>query len=116
MKIAISGAFDPLNVGHVRHIQAAAKHGDLFVILNTDSWIQRNRGEVNLTWEKRAEILRAVKGVKDVIMAKDDDDTVCESLRNLLPHFFAKGGHRSFENTPELALCLELHIGLMWNV
>jgi len=37
--IAVSGAFDPLHVGHVRYINEAAKLGDrLIVILNSDDF------------------------------------------------------------------------------
>jgi D-beta-D-heptose 7-phosphate kinase/D-beta-D-heptose 1-phosphate adenosyltransferase len=33
-RIAVSGGFDPVHIGHVRMIQAAAKFGDVIVKLN----------------------------------------------------------------------------------
>lgn len=114
--VAISGGFDFPHHGHIRYIQEAAKFGEVTIILNTDSWLIRKKGYRLLTWEQRAEILRAIKGVKDVIMARDDDGTVCATLRYLYPHCFAKGGDRTRENTPEQALCKELGIEILWNI
>ena len=42
--ICISGGFDPLHVGHVRLIESASEHGDVFVILNSDEWLMRKKG------------------------------------------------------------------------
>lgn len=109
-KVAVSGGMDPLHAGHVRMIQDAAKYGDVYIILNTDSWLIRKKGFCFMQWDQRAEILRAIKGVKDVILAKDDDGTVCETLRYLYPDYFANGGDRKKDNTPELKMCYELDI------
>lgn len=114
--IAISGGFDPVHPGHIRHIQEAAKHGDLTIILNTDSWLRRKKGYAFQSWEHRAEILRAIKGVKYVIIANDEDGTVCPTLRLLYPTYFANGGDRTMENTPEQALCHEIGIKLLWGI
>jgi len=115
-KVAVSGGFDPIHVGHIRYIQDAAKYGDVVIILNSDSWLVRKKGYAMMPWEQRAEILRAIHGVRDVIMAKDEDNTVCDSLRYLYPDYFAKGGDRTQDNTPELALCIELGIKTLWNI
>lgn len=113
--VAISGGFDPIHFGHVRYIKEAAKWGDVYIILNSDSWLIRKKGYSFTQWEQRAEILREIKGVKDVLMASDADGTVRETLRTLYPDFFAKGGDRARENTPEQALCHELGIEIIWN-
>lgn len=114
--VVISGGFDPIHIGHVRYIQEAAKFGDLTIILNTDSWLLRKKGYAFMPWEQRAEILRAIKGVRHVVIANDADDTVCPTLRLLYPDYFAKGGDRTIANTPEQALCHELGIKLLWEV
>lgn len=113
--VAISGGFDPLTIGHVRYIQEAAKYGDVVVILNTDSWLVRKKGYSFMKWNERAEILRAIRGVKNVVMAQDFDDTVRPSLKALYPDCFAKGGDRTRENTPELAMCIDMGIEIIWN-
>lgn len=115
-KVAISGAFSPLLLGHIRLIKDASKYGDVIVILNSDSWLRRNMIYEMLPWNERAEILRSIKGVKDVIIAKDDDDTVVPTLKLLYPHYFANGGKRKMGNTPEVPVCIELDIALLWGV
>lgn len=69
-----------------------------------------------MPFEERAEILRAFKGVAEVVKALDDDDTVCESLRVVRPTLFANGGDRKLNNTPEMDVCAELDIDMLWNV
>ena len=114
--VAISGGFDPVHVGHVRMIKAAAKLGDVIIITNSDAWLKRKKGYVFMPWEERQEILAEFKGVIDVIEAWDEDDTVCKTLERVKPDIFANGGDRKGDNTPEVELCMDLGIELAWNV
>ena len=113
--VAVSGGFDPVHVGHVRMIQEAARHGDVVVIANSDEWLMRKKGYVFMPFEERKEILLSFKGVTYVTKAEDEDDTVCDSLKGLLPDIFANGGDRKGDNVPEVALCKELGIDMLWN-
>ena len=115
-RIAVSGGFDPVHVGHVRRIQGAAKFGDVIVICNSDAWLKRKKGYSFMPFEERAEILRAFKGVKDVVEANDDDGSVCESLKELQPDIFANGGDRFNTNTPETQTCKKYDIEMLWGV
>ena len=114
--IAVSGGFDPVHIGHVRMIQDAAKHGDVWVIINSDPWLMRKKGYVFMPWNERAEIMAELKGVTKVSHVQDDDGTVCEALRRLKPDAFANGGDRKTNNTPEMDVCEKLGINLLWNV
>lgn len=119
--IAVSGGFDPIHVGHVRMIQEAAEHGDVIVILNTDEWLMNKKGYVFMPWEERAEIISAIKGVTRIVdTGADTDGSVCNTLRNLDDEisldFFANGGDRYETNTPEMDVCKELDIEMLWNV
>ena len=114
--IAVSGGFDPIHVGHVRMIKAAAELGEVLVIANSDEWLMRKKGFVFMPYEQRAEILESIKGVFSVARADDEDDTVCSSLAVLRPDVFANGGDRKNNNTPEVALCEKLGIKMVWNV
>ena len=114
--VAVSGGFDPIHVGHVRMIREAAEHGDVIVIANSDAWLERKKGYVFMPWKERAEILDSIKGVAAVYEAKDEDDTVCESLKTLRPNYFANGGDRKLKNTPEMTVCAELGIEMLWEV
>lgn len=103
--VAVSGGFDPLHNGHVRLIREAAKHGDVIVILNSDEWLKRKKGFAFMSWDQRAEILIAMKGVYAVVKADDEDGTVCKTLEKIKPNFFANGGDRIIGNTPEVETC-----------
>ena len=78
--IAVSGGFDPVHIGHVRMIQAAAEHGDVWVIINSDPWLIRKKGYI------------------------------------FKPTAFANGGDRKTDNTPEMDVCDQLGIELLWNI
>lgn len=116
MIVAISGGFDPVHVGHIRLIHDAALKGDVVVILNSDEWLMRKKGFVFMDWLSRAYILRAITGVHDVIPVDDSDGTVCEALKTLRPDYFANGGDRTAQNTPELTLCCDLGIKTLFNI
>jgi cytidyltransferase-like protein len=114
--VAVSGGFDPIHIGHVRMIQDARKYGKVIVFLNTDEWLKRKKGYKFMSWDERAEILLAVKGVDEVYNAMDEDDTVCKALRFYKPDVFANGGDRKIGNVPEHDVCEELGIDLRYGV
>ena len=114
--IAVSGGFDPVHIGHVRMIQDAARYGDVMVIINSDDWLTRKKGYVFMPWEERAEIMGNIKGVRFVTQVDDSDGTVCEALRRHRPDAFANGGDRKTQNTPEMDVCEELGIQMMWAI
>jgi cytidyltransferase-like protein len=114
--VAVSGGFDPIHIGHVRMILEAAEMGDVIVVANSDEWLMRKKGFVFMPWEERAEILSSIRGVLRVVRVDDSDGTVCEALRREKPDFFANGGDRKTNNTPEMEVCNELEIGLLWEV
>ena len=114
--VMVSGGFDPVHAGHIRMIRAAAKHGDVIVIANSDDWLYRKKGFVFMEWERRVEILNAIKGVVLVDSVDDSDGTVCEAIRRIKPTYFANGGDRGKANTPEQAVCEEIGVELLWGV
>tara|TARA_R110002012_G_scaffold312960_1_gene524175 strand:- start:946 stop:1380 length:435 start_codon:yes stop_codon:yes gene_type:complete len=115
-KIMVSGGFDPIHIGHVRMIQDAARWGTVIVAINSDDWLMRKKGYVFMPWEQRAEIIGNIKGVSFVTDVDDIDGTVCKAIERHCPHAFANGGDRKKDNTPEMDLCQELGIQLLWNV
>ena len=114
--VMVSGGFDPIHVGHVRMIQEAAKHGDVIVVANSDAWLKRKKGYIFMPWEERAEIILSMNGVLDVLPVDDSDGTVCDALRRYNPTYFANGGDRKQNNTPEMDVCEELGIEMLWEV
>jgi len=118
--IVVSGGFDPIHIGHVRMILQASIHGNVTVIANSDEWLERKKGYVFMPWEERAEIIRSIRGVCDVVTVDDSDNSVCEAIKRLHESgkcdTFANGGDRTDVNTPEKKLCEELGIDMLWNV
>ena len=114
--VCVSGGFDPVHIGHLRMIQDAAQHGEVIVIVNSDDWLMRKKGYIFMPFEERCEILRGFIGVKETVGVEDSDNSVCEALARVKPTYFANGGDRKTNNTPEMKLCKELGIGLLWNV
>ncbi len=121
--VAISGGFDPIHIGHVRMIQESRALGDrLIVILNNDNWLIAKKGFVFMPETERKEVLEAIAGVDEVVLtdhAEDDPDrSVVRTLRLIRPHIFANGGDRKPDGdpVPEVALCNELGIEMVYNM
>ena len=114
--VMVSGGFDPVHAGHIRMIRHAAQYGDVIIIANSDDWLFRKKGFVFMEYERRIEILNAIKGVILVDSVDDSDGTVCEAIRRLKPTYFANGGDRGRSNTPEQAVCDELGVQLLWGI
>jgi D-beta-D-heptose 7-phosphate kinase/D-beta-D-heptose 1-phosphate adenosyltransferase len=114
--IALSGGFDPVHVGHLKMIQSATQYGKVVIILNSDEWLMRKKGYMFMPWTERKELLMGIKGVHAVEAADDSDNTVCEALKRINPHYFGNGGDRTDRNTPEKQLCEELDITMLWGL
>ena len=125
--IILSGGFDPVHKGHIRMFREAANLGANVIIgLNSDDWLSRKKGKPFMEWEERAEILESCKFVNQVIAFNDSDDTASEAIRTVYDMFehrnedykiyFANGGDRGKGNVPELDVCKDLNVVMLWGV
>jgi len=114
--VMVSGGSDPVHVGHIRMIREAAEYGNVIVIANSDEWLYRKKGFNFMDFKSRYEILDAIKGVVLVDSVDDGDGTVCDAIKRHKPTYFANGGERGKDNTPEVMLCKELGVELLWGV
>ena len=114
--ILVSGGFDPPHIGHVRMFKEAAKWGDVVVAINSDDWLMRKKGYVFMPWKERAEIIREFASVSVVTRFDDSDNTACDAIRKFQPDAFANGGDRKKENTPEMDLCDQLGVQMLWGI
>lgn len=119
--IAVSGGFDPIHIGHVRMFKQARALGDkLVVILNNDNWLMRKKGYVFMPEQERAEIIKSIKYVDDVVLTMHKrttaDMSVCNELRNIKPYLFANGGDRKRGNIPEVETCKNIKCLMKFNV
>ena len=120
--VVISGGFDPVHKGHTSMFRAAAEHGKVHVLLNSDDWLARKKGAPFLPFSTRVDILQNMSFIHRIHQVDDRDDTVQAGLRDLRAHYpyntmyFANGGDRKVTNTPEMLTCAELNINLLWAV
>ena len=114
--IMLSGGFDPIHVGHIKMILAAAAYGGVIVVVNSDTWLRNKKGYIFMSFEERCELISAIKGVKVVSGVDDADGTVCEALERLQPDMFGNGGDRTNKNTPEMDICENLGIEMVFEL
>src|SRR6204780_666616 len=104
----VSGYFNPLHVGHIRMMEAAAELADrLVVIVNNDEQQMMKKGRIITPLDDRLEIVRALRIVDEAVPAIDEDATVKQTLASLRERYpsasltFANGGGR--RTTPAIA-------------
>ena len=113
-KIAISGYFDPIHVGHIEYINNAKKLGDwLVVIVNNNNQCALKKGKYFMDEKDRVLIVKNIKAVDDVFLSIDEDKTVCKSLKKVNPDVFANGGDRKNYEIPESKVCKENNIQII---
>tara|TARA_R110002110_G_scaffold10383_18_gene51048 strand:- start:2696 stop:4237 length:1542 start_codon:yes stop_codon:yes gene_type:complete len=84
------GTFDLLHMGHVRHLQAAARHGDvLFVTVTCDEGVNKGPGRPVFAEQLRAEMLAALGCVECV--AVNPKETAVNVIRSVKPDVYIKG-------------------------
>ena len=88
------GVFDLLHLGHIRHLNAAKKFGDiLFVTLTADRYVKRGPGRPVFNHDLRAETL-ANLAVADYV-AVVHSPTAVDAIKTIRPHFYVKGSDYS---------------------
>jgi len=113
-KVAISGYFDPIHVGHLEYISLSKKLGDyLIVIINNNHQCTLKKGKHFMDENDRAKILEAIEGVDEVFISIDQDRTVCKSLEKIRPDIFTNGGDRHNKEIPEALVCKKYGIELL---
>ena len=113
-KIAVSGYFDPIHVGHIEYINNAKKLGDwLVVIVNNNNQCALKKGKYFMDEKDRVLIVKNIKAVDEVFLSIDEDKTVCKSLKAVNPDVFANGGDRKNYEIPESKVCKENNIQII---
>ena len=117
--VVASGGFDPVHPGHASNLLESRKLGDaLVVVVNGDSFLRTKKGKAFQDLQTRCHIVSFLRGVDYVVPFEiENDQTVCEALRLIKPHVFAKGGDRAApELVPEWGICQELGIEIVFGV
>jgi cytidyltransferase-like protein len=125
MKVVIvSGYFNPLHGGHLDMIEAARVMGDkLVVVVNNDQQQLLKKGKIILNENNRLRLIRALKGVDEVALSIDTEDTsqvkTLEMIAKQHPGdelVFANGGDRNNERViPETEVCRKYNIEMRFD-
>ena len=120
---AADGADGARDLGHLDMIEAAAAMGDkLIVIVNNDKQQLLKKGKIILDESNRLRLMRALKGVDQVILSIDEDPSIIKSLEMVAGQYpgdeliFANGGDRDTEKAiPEADVCKKYNIQMRFD-
>lgn len=119
----LSGGFDPLHKGHVRMFKAAKNMAEKVIVgVNSDKWLVTKKGQAFMNWSERAEILRSIRYIDEVMSFNDSDNSAMDLLvrvQNLYPECslaFGNGGDRTEKNVPEKGYCRAYNIEMVWQL
>lgn len=85
--VLADGCFDPIHVGHLAYLEAAAKLGTLIVQIASDEAIAAKGRE---SFQTRNERAKTVDALKSVVMTVQKD-TLADAVRAVCPNVLAKG-------------------------
>jgi cytidyltransferase-like protein len=119
--VIVSGYFNPLHKGHLEYFIQAKSLGDqLFVIVNNDAQRLLKGSKAFQDEQERQFIVSQLKMVDRVVLALDQDRSVCLTLRSISEQygagnslFFANGGDQFNQSIPESEICRQLNIQLV---
>ena len=120
--VLVSGGFDPIHSGHIKLIKEASYYGNVIVLLNSDNWLRNKKGKEFLPFGEREVILNSIKNVVDVIPCGKEDKTCIDGIKlAILKYkenkiFFANGGDRNNNTTPEKLFCEQNNIKTLWGI
>ena len=114
IRVAVSGYFDPIHIGHLEYLRMAKELGDsLVVIVNNNYQCKLKKGKHFMDENDRVEIVKALRFVDEVFLSVDNDRTVCKSLEEIRPDIFANGGDRATSEVPETPVCKKFNIKMV---
>ena len=141
--VILSGGFDPVHIGHVRMFREASQLGHYVIVgLNSDDWLTRKKGKSFMPWEERKEVLESMRYINQVLPFDDSDDTASDIIKKVANHYwdntefwewddaetdaagffnyysiyFANGGDRKVDNVPEVEVCKDVGVEMLWGV
>ena len=109
----------------IRMFREAANLGAQVIVgLNSDEWLVRKKEKPFMKWDERAEILESCKFINQVLPFDDWDDTANDLIKQVcklyngydVNIYFANGGDRKKGNVPELDVCKNLNVVMLWGV
>jgi len=115
-KVAVSGYFLWLHIGHIEYFRQASKLGRVIAIVNNDTQQILKYGKIIVPLEERLKVIQSIRYVDKAIPSIDKDRTVCKTLEMLKPDIFANGGDRDNKNVPEKDICDKCLIKMVYGL
>lgn len=119
----VSGGFDPIHEGHIAMIRSAVEQSDgVIVLVNSDEWLKRKKGQAFQNFYTRKVICENIKGVICALGFDDSDDSASDGIRKVRQMYpnehlvFANGGDRGKDNIREDKICEECRIEKVFGV
>lgn len=114
--VMISGAFEPLHIGHINYILEARKLADkLIAVVNGDGFLSRKNRSHFQNEIERATVVDNIKGVDFTIIWDDETQFVDKALLLIKPDVFAKGPGRKVPEI-ERSVCESIGTRIVYNV
>jgi len=116
--VVVAGGYDPFHEGHKDSFVKSAQLGRLVVITHRDESMVLKKGYCYQSLGERVKRLYQEPEVSLVVVAKDTDGTVRETLRELRPDIYAKGGDRvpGSMDKGEVEVCAEIGCRIVYGV
>jgi len=104
-KVVVTGCYDWFHSGHVRFLEEASAHGDLYVVLGHDANIRLLKGEGHplLPQEERRYVVGSIRHVKQALISSGEGWLDADpEIRRIRPDIYAvnedgdKGGKREY--------------------
>lgn len=91
MLVFVNGCFDVLHLGHIKLLEFAYEYGNVFIGLNSDTSVKKNKGENRPVFDEqsRKAMLLAIRYVYDVIIF--DESTPQKLISRLNPNIVIVG-------------------------
>ena len=119
----VSGGFDPIHEGHIAMIKDATSKSDgVILLLNSDAWLCRKKGQNFMEFKTRQIVCENIKGVVEAFGFNDDDGSAGDGIRLAREKYpndelvFANGGDRTKSNIPEGYACEQYNVKLEFGV
>lgn len=86
--VLADGCFDPLHVGHIRYLEAAARQSSPLIVRVAPDQVIRDKGRVPFQAQfERERVVVSLRMVDDVC----NDETLAGSIRRWRPDYLVKG-------------------------
>ena len=96
-KVLVAGTFDLIHPGHIYLINEAAKLGDVYIIVSTDTNRRIYSGKSPIIpQEQRLEIIKSIKNVKEARLGRSDNDTL-KTVEEIKPDIILLGPDQKYD-------------------